>query len=120
MLVRSLSNVETVDVGFDRDHIVMVDVDVNARGYSGARLTALAHTLYDRLAAIPGVHAVAFSENGIFSGSENGTTLQVPGSVPRVPADTEIAYDFVSAGYAAAIGAHGAREPVSGVILLSA
>jgi predicted permease len=60
----------------------------------------------DRIAAIPGVAAVTFSENGIFSGTESGTTIQVPGFVARAREDTIVAYDNVGAGYVAAIGAH--------------
>ncbi|MDB4874862.1 MAG: permease [Gemmatimonadetes bacterium] len=105
MLVRSLRNVQSVDVGLDRDHLLILGVDVNARGYSGARLSNLAHTLRDRIAVIPGVAAVAFSENGIFSGTESATTIEVPGFVARTPNDTSIAFDQVSPDYVRGIGA---------------
>jgi predicted permease len=104
MLVRSLRNLQTVDVGLDRDHLLIVDLDINARGYSGARLAALAHTLRDRVAALPGVAAVGYSENGIFSGTESATTLQVPGFTARVPQDTSIRYDQVGPAYVRSIG----------------
>jgi len=104
MLVRSLRNIQTVDVGMDRDHLIVVDVDINARGYSGERLDNLATSLRDRVAAIPGVAAVTFSENGIFSGTESSTNLQVPGFVPRQQSDSAIAYDMVGANYVSAIG----------------
>jgi predicted permease len=104
MLVRSLRNVESLDVGLDRDHLLVLDVDANARGYADEKLAGLAHTLRDRLASIPGVAAVAFSENGIFSGTENETTVTVPGFVAHAPEDSSLAYDHVSPGYVAAIG----------------
>ncbi|HEY5061200.1 MAG TPA: ADOP family duplicated permease, partial [Gemmatimonadaceae bacterium] len=104
MLVRSLRNVESLDVGLDRDHLLVLDVDANARGYADEKLAGLAHTLRGRLASIPGVAAVAFSENGIFSGTENETTVSVPGFVARAPEDSSLAYDHVSPGYVAAIG----------------
>jgi predicted permease len=88
----------------DRDHLLIVDVDATARGYVGQRLGTLAHDLRDRLAAVPGVVAVSFSENGIFSGTESGTNVQVPGFVPRSPNDTSIAYDQVGPDYARALG----------------
>ena len=49
---------------------------------------------------------MTFSENGIFSGTESGTTIEVPGFVARTRDDTIVAYDQVGAGYVAAIGAH--------------
>ncbi len=104
MLVRSLQNIQSVDVGLDRDHLLIVDLDINARGYKGASLASLVHSLHDRLAALPGVTAVGFSENGIFSGTESSTTIQVPGFVMKSPTDSAIAYDEVSRNYVQAIG----------------
>jgi predicted permease len=105
MLVRSLRNVQSVDVGMDRDHLMVLDLDINARGYSGERLYNLVHTLRDRIGAIPGVAAVTFSENGIFSGMESSTNLQVPGFVAHEQSDTAIAYDLIGPDYVRAIGA---------------
>jgi predicted permease len=105
MLVRSLRNVELQDVGVDRDHLVVLDVDINTPGYRGARLAGVAHALRDRIAAIPGVAAVTYSENGLFSGTENGTTIEVPGFTARDVADTSVGYDNVGPGYARTLGA---------------
>ncbi len=104
MLVHSLRNVQTQDVGLDRDHLLVVDVDVNAHGYGGPRLNALAHALRDRVATLPGVRAVAFSENGIFSGTDSGTNLQLPGFAMRTQDDSSVAYDAVSPDYVRSIG----------------
>jgi hypothetical protein len=70
MLTRSLRNTQSVDVGLDRDHLLVLDVDVKAAGYDPQRLTTIAHEIRDRVAVIAGVRAVAYSENGIFSGTE--------------------------------------------------
>jgi predicted permease len=104
MLVHSLRNVQSTDVGLDRDHLLIVEVDAEARGYAGARLLGLAHNLRDRIAAIPGVDAVTYSQNGIFSGSESGTSFEIPGFVARTPSDTNAAYDIVGPGYVRGIG----------------
>ena len=106
ILVRSLRNLESVDVGFDRDHLVIADLDINARGYVGTTLYNLAYALRDRVAALPGVRDATFSENGIFTGSDSHTTIEVSGFIARTADDTMIAYDNVGAGYARAIGAH--------------
>jgi predicted permease len=106
MLVRSLRHVQAVDVGLDRDHLLIVDVDINARGYAGGRLQQLAHTLRDRLAALPGVEAATYSENGIFSGTESETSFEIPGYVPRTANDTNTMYDNVGADYVRGIGGH--------------
>jgi len=104
MLVHSLRNVQTVELGLDRDHLLIVDVDINARGYSGNRLTNLVHALQNRITSIPGVAAFTYSVNGIFSGSESGTYIQVPGFVPRQADDSSIAYDNIGPEYARGVG----------------
>jgi putative ABC transport system permease protein len=104
MLVRSLRSLESVDVGLDRDHLLIVDVDETSRGYVGVRRDNLARTLRDRIAALPGVASVVYSENGLFSGTESGTTLQVPGFTPRIPDDTVVNYDQVGPNYVKTIG----------------
>lgn len=106
MLVRSLRNLQSVDVGLDRDHLVIVDVDVTSRGYNRAELFSFVRTATNKLGAIPGIAGVTYSENGIFSGTESGTNVQVPGFVAKTVDDTSIAYDQAGAAYAATIGAH--------------
>jgi predicted permease len=104
MFVRSLRNVQSVDVGLDRDHLVIVDLDINSRGYQRERLAALVHALRDRLSALPDVAAVTYSENGVFSGTDSQTGLQVPGFTARSVADTAVSYDLVGPGYVRGLG----------------
>ncbi len=106
MLVRSLRNVQSTDVGLDRDHLLTVDVDINARGYSGARLSTLTGEMRSRFAAIAGVEAVTYSANGIFSGIESGGEFEVPGFVVRTADDSSMAYDQVGEEYVKGIGGH--------------
>jgi predicted permease len=49
---------------------------------------------------------VSFSENGIFSGTESFTTLQVEGFTARADSDTLVAYDDVGPSYFRTIGGH--------------
>lgn len=105
MLTHSLRNIQAVPVGFDRDHLILVDVDINARGYRSQQLSTLASTLRERLAAIPGVRSVSYSENGIFTGTEWSSTLAIPGvQLADIPS-TQTGTDNVSPGYFSTIGA---------------
>jgi putative ABC transport system permease protein len=106
LLVRSLRSVESADVGLDRDHLLMVGVDALDHGYRGERLRTLIRDLTDRMSRIRGVSGVTYSENGIFSGTESRTSLQIPGFTPRSRDDTMAAYDDIGPGYVRAIGAH--------------
>jgi predicted permease len=106
MLVRSTRYLVQSDIGVARDRLVLARVDAERSGYSGPRLAALARGLTDRIAALPGVAAVSLSENGIFSGTESGTTISVEGFTAAHDEDTLVAYDDVGLGYFGAVGAH--------------
>ena len=105
MLLRSIQRLDTADVGLARDSLVVARVDAGRSGYQGPRLFQLTRDLTSRLQRVGGVSAVTFSENGIFSGTESSTTLQVEGFTARVDADTAVAYDRVGPDYFTTIGA---------------
>jgi len=106
MLVRSMKKLQSADLGLARDQLVIAEVDAQRAGYSGPRLVALMRDLVARTERVPGVSAVSYSENGIFSGTESGTTLQVEGYTARADSDTVVAYDDVGPAYFQTIGAH--------------
>jgi predicted permease len=103
MLTRSIRNMQSIDVGLDRDHLLVLNVDVMAAGYHPQRLGAIAREIRDRVGAIAGARAVAYSENGIFSGSDEFAGVTIAGRV-LTEADAEFGTDNVSAGYVAAMG----------------
>jgi predicted permease len=105
-LMRGLSGALRTDLGFDRDHVLVAKLDIAKPGYSGARLAQSVDALRDRVAALPGVSSVTLSENGLFDGTEWSSSIDVPGSPPRMSPDDSVAStDAVGAGYASGIGA---------------
>ena len=105
ILTRSLQRAESIPLGMDRDHLIVADLDISTPGYSGERLAAVVHTLSDRVASVPGVASVSYSSNGIFSGTEWHTDVNVPGFAVRVPDDSSTRIDRAGARYAQAVGA---------------
>lgn len=104
LLVRSLREIQRVETGLDRDHLLIVDLDKTARSYNPERTAVLTRELTERIARIPGVAAVSFSENGIFSGNESATSLQVGDFVARTADDSTVNWDHLGPGYVHAIG----------------
>ncbi|HKW01685.1 MAG TPA: ABC transporter permease, partial [Vicinamibacterales bacterium] len=105
ILTHSLQKTESLPLGFDRDHLIVADLDVATPGYANARLASAVRALHDRVASLPGVSAVSYSQNGIFIGTEWHTDVSVAGQVVRTSRDTVCSADKVGAGYARAIGA---------------
>jgi predicted permease len=106
MLVRSTERLEHADVGIARDHLIIAEIAAQRSGYTDARMISLVRDLMARAAAIPGIAAVTVSENGIFSGTESETNVQVEGFTARVDSDTAVMYDDVGPRYFNAVGAH--------------
>ena len=106
LLVRTTISLLNADVGIARDQLLIAQVNAARSGYQDARLVALMRDLIQRTSQVSGVAASSLSENGIFSGTESGTTVEVEGFTPRTDSDTVVAYDDVGPGYFAATGAH--------------
>jgi predicted permease len=105
LLVRSLRGVESAPTGLDRDHLLIVDVDAWGRGHTGERLYQFAREMADILQRVPGVIAVSYSENGIFSGTESMSNVGVPNFSAKEQSDSIAHADIVGPGYVRATGA---------------
>lgn len=85
LFVRSLMNLDHVNTGFDRQNVLLFDLDPGATGYTDvARLDNLYHEVEDRVAALPGVNAASFS---IFTFNQGGWSDSVvpEGERPSAP-----------------------------------
>ena len=57
LFVRHLVHLEHLDLGFQRDHVLLVDLNPASSGYDGERLSRAYQELLGRLEAIPGVRS---------------------------------------------------------------
>ncbi len=105
LFIRTLQNLEKVDVGYARNGLLLVELDPRGGGYSDAKVNQATRQLTERLQRIPGVQEITFSENGLFSGTESDSSVDVEGYTPPTPQDKEDAYDRIGPGYFTTIGA---------------
>ena len=106
VLVRSMTQILTVDLGLDRDHLVSVQVSPRRSGYDGPRAALLLNDLEERVRRVPGVRAVASSGHGAFTGGESESSVAVPGFVARADSDLSVKRSEIGPGFFGAIGAH--------------
>jgi predicted permease len=104
LLVRTLYNLQHVDLGYPKDDVLTVRVDGQAAGYEPARQTAAFEALLTRVRAVPGVRAATYSNNGLFGGSDNGDEITVEGYKPTGRGDRGSSYDAVGPGYFSTLG----------------
>ncbi len=80
LLVRTLVNLETMNVGFDKRNLLIFDVDTTLSGVKGPQLQVLSRNLQDRFTSLPGVTSVSYSMTSLLSGSDVTTVVFLPGA----------------------------------------
>ncbi len=82
LLVQTLQRLQGVDLGFNRQHLLVFEVAPGRNGYKAARLAAYYQDLQRRIGAIPGVLSAGLSQRGpIGDGSSQGR-VTIPGYTP--------------------------------------
>lgn len=80
LVVRTLRNLRAVDPGFVTENVLNFHVNPQLAGYKGAAIDNLLGSLRSRLAAIPGVKSVSYSNLALLSGSWSGTHFHLDGA----------------------------------------
>ena len=104
LLVRTLRNLQDVDFGYERQHVVVVRPDFVTAGYRHDQLPTMIRPLLDRLSAIPGVVGATISENGIMSGTESADDIKIEGFTPKQDHDEQAWDDWVGPDYFKIVG----------------
>ena len=105
LFVRSFQKISDVQLGYDRDHLLLFPVTPLDYGYKvGPSVAQLYKDLLERIGSIPGVRGVTFSQNGLFSHSESGDPISIEGFTPKSGQDMEARFDEVGPNYFSTIG----------------
>ena len=81
LFLNTLRNLRRVDVGFDTMNLMLFRVSPALSGYDKTRMASLYDELQARLAALPGVRGVGFSQPALMSGGVSGTDIFIEGHV---------------------------------------
>jgi predicted permease len=79
LLGRSLYKLQTLDTGFTRDNVLLLDVETKDQSFSNERREAFYPALLDRLRQLPGVSAVALADRSPIDSSTQERRIEVPG-----------------------------------------
>ena len=104
LFLRTLYNLKSQDVGYNPRGLVVARVDPVGAGYVGDEIGRRMVELMHRLGSLPGVETSTFSENGLFSGTESGAGIEVPGFKPTSNDDLVVAFDQAGPGYFTNVG----------------
>ena len=98
LLVRTLINLEQMNVGFETDHLLLFSVDMTMAGHTvfdnSPQVYQLKRALQTRLAALPGVTSATYSMSPLLSGGSMTDDLKIPGA----SASSAISTDMLPVG----------------------
>ncbi|HSE97807.1 MAG TPA: ABC transporter permease, partial [Blastocatellia bacterium] len=82
LFVRTLRNLENVDLGFNKENILLFRIDPTLNGYKGLAIADLYGRIAERVEQLPGVRSVSVSNYALISGSASIARITVPGFTP--------------------------------------
>jgi predicted permease len=104
LFLRTLWNLQSVSLGYSKEHLLLVSADGVSAGYKDARLSSLWRDLTERLRALPGVQGATYSINGLFSGSESADEIDVEGFNATKREEKFARFDMVGPQYFSTVG----------------
>lgn len=82
LFVRTLANLNSVEVGFNPEHLLTFSLDARQAGYKDAQLRTLYAHLAEQFRALPGVRAATMSDMPLVANWTSSVGLYVPG-IPK-------------------------------------
>jgi macrolide transport system ATP-binding/permease protein len=90
LFVRTLTNLQSVNLGFNRENLLLFQINARQSGRKDADLYEFYGSLRQRLAAIPGVRKASLAEGSLIRGED-----MMPISLPGLPPIKETRYKCV-------------------------
>jgi putative ABC transport system permease protein len=87
LFVRTMQNLRRVDTGFNTSHLITFHIDPLLSGYSKEKIPLLHQSVLDAMAAVPGVQAVAATDDAELADTGHSGNVTVEGYA--APADEE-------------------------------
>jgi putative ABC transport system permease protein len=104
LFLRTLRNLHSIDLGFERENVLLVKLDPSHSGYTPEKMRGLLMGVLERLQAIPGVRSASLSWNPPIAGGGSSRTVSVEGRAPGPEADREIYVNWTAPRYFETLG----------------
>jgi putative ABC transport system permease protein len=104
LFVRHLSNLQHIDLGFRRDHVLLVTLDPSRGGYNREQLSGAYLELLDRLEGIPGLRSASLSAPTPLSGAGASGFATVEGYQEKSEDRRYISVSWVAPKYFETLG----------------
>jgi predicted permease len=99
LFVRTLRNLQSVDLGFTPDHLMGFNINPRLAGYQPDQVTALNKRILETLSALPGVRSVAATDDPDLSGEDASGNIHILGYNAREDEDMQAEQPWVTPHY---------------------
>src|SRR6202167_3296265 len=99
LFVRTLHNLKSLNAGFPTDHLLTFGVDPRLAGYEPPRTLALYQRVFETLKGLPGVRAVAATDDPELTNDNQTGNLTVSGYAEKPHEDMQVEQPNVSVDY---------------------
>ncbi len=99
LFVRTLRNLQSVDLGFTADHLLGFNVNPRLAGYQPDQVNALNRRILETLAALPGVRAVAATDDPDLAHNDDTGSVKIVGYNARDDEDMQAEQPWVTPRY---------------------
>ena len=106
LFVRTLRNLEGVDVGFNREHLLLFRLDATPAGYDDARASDLFERIVQQIDLLRGVRQASFSFMPLLSLAGWNTLLEIPGTPVDQAHPTLAMVNAVDPAFFSTLGTH--------------
>jgi macrolide transport system ATP-binding/permease protein len=79
LFLRTLSNLESIHLGFNREHLLTFQINPRQAGHRDPEIVTFCDRLLSEFAAIPGVSKVTLSDSTLLGSGYSGTNVTVSG-----------------------------------------
>jgi macrolide transport system ATP-binding/permease protein len=79
LFVRTLSKLNSVELGFNREHVLVFNVNARQAGYKDQAIYRFYDNLHGRLASIPGVRSATATGMPMVAQNVNSSSVRIPG-----------------------------------------
>jgi macrolide transport system ATP-binding/permease protein len=83
LFVRTVSNLNSIDLGFNRENILIFSLNARQAGYKDVALARFYADMRDRFRTIPGVRSVGLSDFPLIAHYWSSQDVVIPGAQPR-------------------------------------
>jgi predicted permease len=104
LLVRTFQNLQRVDLGYTKERLLLLRVDVQMGGYEEQRRLPVFQRLLERVRAVPGVRSASYSKSGLFLGSRSSGHVEIEGYTKKGDGGVWSVYEHIGPGYFSTLG----------------